>query len=113
MFVPLDFIVVPKAGRKWWRMLMQLLSVGRLISLPANAVGGAKAGIFAHRRLCADPQAIQYIHRQLRRRAGGRRRMAGFTYIADAGHGVGDRYRREAAVPSAILKYHCTKLRRG
>ncbi|NUO82801.1 acyl-CoA dehydrogenase, partial [candidate division KSB1 bacterium] len=43
VFVPLDFII---GGKKMigqgWRMLVEQLSVGRCISLPANATGGAQ-----------------------------------------------------------------------
>ncbi len=42
VFVPVDFIIggVAQAGHGW-RMLVEQLSVGRCISLPANATGGA------------------------------------------------------------------------
>jgi len=42
VFVPLDFIIggAPMAGQGW-RMLMECLAVGRSISLPSNATGGA------------------------------------------------------------------------
>ena len=48
VFVPLDFIIGgPKMAGQGWRMLVEQLSVGRCISLPSNATGGAKAGVFA------------------------------------------------------------------
>ena len=42
VFVPLDAIIGgPKMAGQGWRMLVQLLSVGRSIVLPSNALGGA------------------------------------------------------------------------
>lgn len=43
VFVPLDSIIGgPKMAGQGWRMLMECLSAGRSISLPANACGGAQ-----------------------------------------------------------------------
>jgi acyl-CoA dehydrogenase len=43
VFVPLDFIIGgPKMAGQGWRMLMECLSAGRSISLPANSVGGSQ-----------------------------------------------------------------------
>src|SRR5690606_38362728 len=48
VFVPVDFIIGgPKMAGQGWRMLVEQLSVGRCISLPSNATGGAKAAVFA------------------------------------------------------------------
>src|SRR5262249_57946397 len=48
VFVPLDFIIGgPKMAGQGWRMLVEQLSVGRCISLPSNATGGAKAAVWA------------------------------------------------------------------
>ena len=48
VFVPLDCIIGGlKMAGLGWRMLVEQLSVGRCISLPANATGGALAGIVA------------------------------------------------------------------
>ena len=48
VFVPLDFIIGgTKMAGAGWRMLVEQLSVGRCISLPSNATGGAKAGVWA------------------------------------------------------------------
>jgi len=116
VFVPLDFIVGgPKMAGSGWRMLVELLSVGRSISLPANAVGGAKAGTFA-------TGAYARIRKQFGTSIGNFEgvqeavaRMAGLTYITDAARSVtvsaidtGER----PSVPSAILKYHCTEMSR-
>jgi len=98
-----------------WRMLMECLSVGRCISLPSNANGGAKAAVFA-------TGAYSRIRKQFGMPIGrfegvqeALARMAGFAYIVDAARSVtiaavdaGEK----PAVPAAILKYHCTEFGR-
>lgn len=116
VFVPLDCIIGgPEMAGQGWRMLMECLAVGRCISLPSNAVGGAKAGLFA-------TGAYARIRKQFGISIGHFEgvqeviaRMAGNTYIADAARSVtvaavdaGEK----PAVPSAILKYHCTEIAR-
>ena len=116
VFVPVDFIIGgPKMAGQGWRMLVEQLSVGRCISLPSNATGGAKAAIFA-------TGAYARIRRQFNQPVGkfegveaALTRMAGAAYIADAARSVtiaaidgGER----PAVPAAMLKYHCTELGR-
>ena len=117
VFVPLDCIIggLPMAGQGW-RMLVEQLSVGRCISLPSNATGGAKAGVYAS-------GAYTRIRRQFNMPVGRFEgvqavlaRMAGFTYIMDAARSVtasaidvGER----PSVPSAILKYHVTEMGRS
>ncbi len=116
VFVPLDCIIGgPEMAGQGWRMLVECLSVGRCLSLPANATGGAKAGLFATgayariRKQFGMPigrfEGIQEVIA----------RMAGGTYIADAARSVtvaavdaGEK----PSVPSAILKYHCTEIAR-
>ncbi len=116
VFVPLDCIIGgPEMAGQGWRMLVECLSVGRCLSLPANATGGAKAGLFATgayariRKQFGMPighfEGIQEVIA----------RMAGGTYIADAARSVtvaavdaGEK----PSVPSAILKYHCTEIGR-
>jgi acyl-CoA dehydrogenase len=116
VFVPLDAIIGgPKMAGQGWRMLMECLSVGRCISLPSNANGGAKAAVFA-------TGAYSRIRKQFGMSIGrfegvqeALARMAGFAYIVDAARSVtiaavdaGEK----PAVPAAILKYHCTELGR-
>lgn len=116
IFVPLDYIIggVQMAGQGW-RMLVEQLSVGRCISLPSNSTGGAKAGVYAS-------GAYARIRRQFNMPIGRFEgvesvlaRMAGFTYIMDAGRSVtagaidgGEK----PSVPSAMLKYHLTEMAR-
>ncbi len=116
VFVPLDSIIggVKMAGQGW-RMLVEQLSVGRCISLPSNATGGAKAGVFA-------TGAYSRIRRQFNMPVGKFEgvqaviaRMVGYTYIMDAGRSVtagaidcGEK----PSVPAAMLKYHVTEMGR-
>ena len=81
-------------------MLVEQLSVGRCISLPSIATGGAKAAVFAHRRLCAHPQAVQPCRSASSRASKQRHRAHGRAHLH---HGCGalgdhgrDRRRRAA-----------------
>ena len=116
VFVPLDAIIggFSMAGQGW-RMLVEQLSVGRCISLPSNATGGAQAAVYAS-------AAYARIRRQFNMPVGRFEgveqvlaRMAARTYIMDAARSVtagaidgGER----PSVPSAMLKYHATELGR-
>ena len=116
VFVPLDAIIggVKMAG-SGWRMLVEQLSVGRCISLPSNATGGAKAGTWA-------TGAYARIRRQFNMPVGKFEgvesviaRMVGLTYTMDAARSVtagaidgGEK----PSVPSAMLKYHVTEMAR-
>ncbi len=116
VFVPLDVVIggIAMAGQGW-RMLVEQLSVGRCISLPSNATGGAKAATYAS-------GAYTRIRRQFNMPVGRFEgvqamlaRMAGHTYIMDAARSVtagaidGG---AKPSVPSAILKYHITEMGR-
>ncbi len=116
VFVPLDAIIGgPKMAGQGWRMLVECLSVGRCISLPSNANGGAKAGVFS-------TGAYSRIRKQFGMPIGrfegvqeAIARMAGLTYIVDAARSctIAAIDAGEApAVPAAILKYHCTEIAR-
>jgi acyl-CoA dehydrogenase len=116
VFVPLDFIVGgPKLAGAGWRMLVEQLSVGRCISLPSSATGGAKAGVWA-------TGAYARIRTQFNMPVGRFEgveavlaRMVGLTYTMDAARAVtagaidgGEK----PSVPSAMLKYHVTEMGR-
>jgi acyl-CoA dehydrogenase len=116
VFVPLEFIIGgPKMAGQGWRMLVEQLSVGRCISLPSNATGGAKAGTYA-------TGAYARVRRQFNSPVGRFEgvqaviaRMVGLTYIMDAARSVtagaidgGEK----PSVPSAMLKYHVTEMAR-
>jgi len=113
VFVPLDAIIGgPKMAGQGWRMLVEQLSVGRCISLPSIATGGAKGGVYS----CG---AYARIRRQFNLPIGKFEgveaviaRMAARTYLMEAARSVtlaaidsGEK----PAVPAGILKYHLTE----
>jgi acyl-CoA dehydrogenase len=116
VFVPIDAIIggLRMAGQGW-RMLVEQLSVGRCISLPSSATGGAQAAVYAS-------AAYARIRRQFNMPIGHFEgveqvlaRMAARTYIIDAARSVtagaidgGEK----PSVPSAMLKYHATEFGR-
>lgn len=116
VFIPLDYIIggIEQAGQGW-RMLVECLSVGRAISLPASSAGGSKVGIIA-------TSAYSMIRRQFKTPIANFEgiqevlaRCAGYTYLMDA-----TRYLtvsmidqgEKPSVPGAITKYHVTELGR-
>jgi acyl-CoA dehydrogenase len=116
VFVPLDHIIGgPEMAGQGWRMLVELLAVGRGIVLPSNALGGAMAAVYAS-------GAYARIRRQFRLPIGkfhgvgeAIARMAGYTYIMKAASRVtcsALNAGEKPAVPTAILKYHNTEMAR-
>jgi acyl-CoA dehydrogenase len=116
VFVPLECIIGGlKMAGLGWRMLVEQLSVGRCISLPANATGGALAGTVA-------TGAYARVRRQFNTPVGRFEgveqviaRMVGLTYIMDAARSVTTAAidaGQKPAVPAAILKYHLTEMGR-
>jgi acyl-CoA dehydrogenase len=95
-----------------WRMLVEQLSVGRGITLPSNALGGAKAATFATAPTRASAASSTCRSASSRRRRGARAH-GGYTYIMDARApvtaGAIDRGEKPS-VPSAMLKYHVTEM---
>ena len=116
VFVPLDAIIggFDMAGQGW-RMLVEQLSVGRCISLPSSATGGAQAAVYAS---AAYARIRRQFNMPIGRFEGVQQvlaRMAARTYIMDAARSVtagaidgGEK----PSVPSAMLKYHATELGR-
>jgi acyl-CoA dehydrogenase len=116
VFVPLDSIIGgPEMAGQGWRMLVELLSVGRGITLPSIALGGTMAAVYAS-------GAYARIRRQFNLPIGKFHgvgevlaRMAGNTYIMTAASRVtcaALNAGEKPAVPTAILKYHNTELGR-
>ena len=113
VFVPLSVLIGgPDMAGQGWRMLVEVLSVGRAISLPSNGAGGSKAAA-----------AATGAYARLRRQFGlaiGRfegvqealARIGGHTYAASAlslaTAAAVDRGEKPA-VSSAIAKYHTTE----
>jgi acyl-CoA dehydrogenase len=116
VFVPIDVIIggFAMAGQGW-RMLVEQLSVGRCISLPSNATGGAQAAVYAS---AAYARIRRQFNMPIGRFEGVEQvlaRMAARTYIMDAARSVtagaidgGEK----PSVPSAMLKYHATEFGR-
>ncbi|MEL6216528.1 MAG: acyl-CoA dehydrogenase, partial [Pseudomonadota bacterium] len=85
VFVPLDYIIGgPEMAGKGWKMLVELLSVGRAITLPSSGAGGGQAATFA-------TGAYARIRKQFNMPIGmfegvgeAISRMAGHTYIMNA-----------------------------
>jgi acyl-CoA dehydrogenase len=116
VFVPLDSIIGgSEMAGKGWKMLVELLSVGRAITLPSSAAGGGQAATWA-----------SGAYAQLRKQFGlpiakfdgvgeALSRIAGYSYVMNAAVSVTSGaidQGEKPAVPSAILKYHCTELGR-
>ena len=113
VFIPLDWIIGGAAQvGNGWKMLMQCLTTGRAISLPALSVGGAKF-------CCRNTGAYARIRKQFNVAIGEFEgieevlaRMAGETYILDAARKVTNAaldQGEKPAVISAILKYELTE----
>lgn len=120
--IPADYIIGGTAyAGQGWNMLVDCLSVGRSISLPASATGAAKA---ATRATGAYAFIRQQFNLPVARMEGVQEalaRIGGMTYLIDAArvlplqdldlaHKAGKEAR--PAVSSAILKYHTTELSR-
>lgn len=116
VFIPMEWIIGgQKNVGKGWKMLVECLSVGRSVSLPTSGVAGTKmsaliAGSYARVRRQFNVAIGRFggIEEKLAE-------IAAYAYQADAvsqftlaciDEGV------VPAVPSAILKYHCTELSR-
>ncbi len=116
VFVPLDAMVggVEMAGHGW-RMLIELLSVGRAITLPSSSTGGTKLVTLA-------TGAYSRIRKQFNLPIGRfegieevTSRLAAYSYAVSAlsrmtatAVDLGEK----PAVPSAIAKYHATEMGR-
>ena len=116
VFVPLDWIIGGRlmAG-KGWRMLVECLSVGRAISLPAL---GASAGKVGYRMTGAYARIRRQFRLPIGRFEGVQEAMArigGFTYMLEASRvltaSAGDQGVKPTVV-SAIAKYHMTEMMR-
>ena len=116
VFIPMDYIIggQDNIGRGW-RMLVESLSAGRGISLPAVGAGGGKyatrvTGAYAHirKQFKTSIGKFEGIEEALAR-------IGGFTYMMDAGRLLTLSALDSGEKPSvvtAILKYHNTELAR-
>jgi acyl-CoA dehydrogenase len=116
VFVPLDFIIggQEQAG-KGWKMLVELLSVGRAITLPSSAAGGGQAAAYATGAYATIRKQFNTSIANFEGIGEVLTRIAGRSYIMNAAVSVTSGaidQGEKPAVPSAILKYHCTELGR-
>jgi acyl-CoA dehydrogenase len=116
VFLPLDCIIggTEMAG-KGWKMLVELLSVGRAISLPSAGAGGGQAASYATGAYAIIRKQFNTSIANFEGVGDALTRIAGHTYIMNAALSVtagAIDQGEKPAVPSAILKYHCTELGR-
>jgi acyl-CoA dehydrogenase len=116
VFVPLDAIIGgPEMAGKGWKMLMELLSVGRAITLPSTAAGGSQAATYASGAYTQLRRQFNLPVAKFEGVGEALTRIAGHTYIMNAAVSVTSGAIDQGvkpAVPSAILKYHCTEMGR-
>ena len=116
VFVPLDFIIGgPEMAGKGWKMLVELLSVGRAITLPSTSSGGGQAASYATGAYAVIRKQFNTSIANFEGVGEALTRIAGHTYIMNAAVAVtagAIDQGEKPAVPSAILKYHCTELAR-
>ena len=113
VFVPLDYIIGgPEMAGKGWKMLVELLSVGRAITLPSSACGGGQAATYATGAYARIRKQFNLPIADFEGVGEALARIAGHTYIMNAAVSVtagAIDQGEKPAVPSAILKYHCTE----
>nr|WP_087506193.1 acyl-CoA dehydrogenase FadE [Neiella marina] len=112
VFVPIDYIIGgQKMAGQGWRMLVECLSVGRGITLPANATGGAKLAVMStsayarvRRQFKVPIGYLEGIEEPLARIAGNAYLMDGAANLTTTAIDMGEK----PSVISAIVKYHLT-----
>ena len=116
VFLPLDCIIGgPDMAGKGWKMLVELLSVGRAITLPSTASGGGQAASYATGAYATIRKQFNTSIANFEGVGEALTRIAGHTYIMNAAVAVtagAIDQGEKPAVPSAILKYHCTEMSR-
>ncbi|HSM31512.1 MAG TPA: acyl-CoA dehydrogenase [Woeseiaceae bacterium] len=116
VFVPLDFIIGgQEMAGKGWKMLVELLSVGRAITLPSTAAGGGQAASYATGAYAVIRKQFNTSIANFEGVGEALTRIAGYSYIMNSAVSVTSGaidQGEKPAVPSAILKYHCTELGR-
>jgi len=116
VFVPLDYIIGgQEMAGKGWKMLVELLSVGRAITLPSTANGGGQAAAYASGAYARIRKQFNTPIANFEGVGEALTRIAGYSYIMNAAVSVTSGaidQGEKPAVPSAILKYHCTELSR-
>ena len=116
VFVPLDYIIGgPDMAGRGWKMLVELLSVGRAITLPSTSAGGGQAASYASGAYTTIRKQFNTSIAKFEGVGEALTRIAGHSYIMNAAVAVtagAIDQGEKPAVPSAILKYHCTEMAR-
>ncbi|UHQ19760.1 acyl-CoA dehydrogenase [Lysobacter sp. KIS68-7] len=116
VFVPLSQLIGGEdyAGRGW-QMLMECLSIGRSITLPSTASGGAKMGAIVtgayariRKQFGLSVGRFEGVEEALARIAGKAYAISALSQATAAAVARGE----NPAVPSTIAKYHCTEMGR-
>jgi acyl-CoA dehydrogenase len=113
VFVPLDTLIGGQArAGEGWKMLVECLSVGRAISLPASSTGGAKMGALAtgayariRKQFNLPIGRFEGIEAALARIGGNTYATSALSRMSATAVDLGEK----PAVPSAIAKYHATE----
>ncbi len=116
IFVPLSQLIGGEdfAGQGW-RMLMECLSIGRSITLPSTASGGAKMGAVTvgsyariRKQFGLSIGRFEGVEEPLARMGGHAYAISALSQATAAAVARGE----NPAVPSTISKYHCTEMGR-
>jgi acyl-CoA dehydrogenase len=116
VFIPVEFLIggADMAG-EGWRMLVESLSVGRAISLPASSTGGAKMGALAtgayariRKQFNLPIGRFEGVEEPLARIGGHAYATSALSRMTATAVDQGER----PAVSSAIAKYHATEMAR-
>lgn len=116
VFIPMTQVIGGQAMLgKGWTMLLECLSIGRSISLPAMGTGAGKLACLAAGSYALTREQFGRTISQFEGVQEALEPMAGYTYMMDAARvltsGMLDRGVRPS-VPSALLKYRNTDLMR-
>ncbi|MGH8084092.1 MAG: acyl-CoA dehydrogenase [Lysobacter sp.] len=116
VFIPLSQLIGGEAyAGKGWQMLVEVLSIGRSITLPSTASGGSKlaavvTGAYARirKQFGLSIGRFEGVQEALARIAGNAYTISALAESTAAAVTRGE----NPAVPSTISKYHCTELGR-
>lgn len=113
VFIPLEWIIGgrPYAGQGW-RMLMECLSIGRCISLPAMSVASGKVAAYATGAYARIRQQFGLAIGKFEGVDAALARIGGYSYQMDAAQRLaltGLDLGEKPSVISGILKYHNTE----
>jgi acyl-CoA dehydrogenase len=113
IFAPLSVLIGgPQMAGHGWRMLVEVLSVGRAISLPSNATGGVRAAVASVGAYARMRKQFGLAIARFEGVEEALARIGGLTYataaLSRATAAAVDRGEKPA-VTSAIAKYHATE----